>query len=163
MRILMLDYILKLLDALPEEYDGEVVTPAVNHLLQRASPDLQTSIAFLSTQATKEMPLTLEANNLGQLIWWVDTAFVNYHNMQSHTGGVLLAGTGAIHVTSIKQKLNTQSSTNVELAGVNNVLPQVLWTRYFLEGQGIKAKDNIVYQDKQSVFRLIKTGRDQAA
>ena len=33
-RILMLDYILKLLDDLPEEYDGEVVTPAVNHLLE---------------------------------------------------------------------------------------------------------------------------------
>jgi hypothetical protein len=34
MRILMLDYILKLLDDLPEEYGGEVVTPAVNHLLE---------------------------------------------------------------------------------------------------------------------------------
>ena len=83
--------------------------------------------------------------------------------MQSHTGGVLLAGKGAVHVTSTKQKLNTQCSTNVELAGVNNVLPQVLWTHYFLEGQGIKVKDNIAYQDNQSVLRLIKTGRDQAA
>ena len=109
------------------------------------------------------MPLTLEANSLDQLTWCVDTASFVHHDMQSHTGGVLLAGKGAIYSTSTKQKLNTQSSTKVELVRVNNVLPQVLWTRYFLEGLLIGVKDNIAYQNNQSVLRLIKTGRDQAA
>eukprot|EP00957_Ditylum_brightwellii_P153458 11679229-Ditylum_brightwellii.AAC.1 len=109
--------------------------------------------------ATKDLPLTLEANDLRQLTWWVDAAFAVYHDMHSHTGGVLLAGKGAIYATFSKQKLNTCSLTEAELIGVNNILPQVLWTRYFLEGQGIKVRDNIVYQDNQSAMRLEKSGK----
>eukprot|EP00957_Ditylum_brightwellii_P144034 10975075-Ditylum_brightwellii.AAC.1 len=107
-------------------------------------------------QATKDLPLTLKADDLGQLTWWVDAAFAVHHDMQSHTGGVLMAGKGAIYTTSIKQKLDTCSLTEAELIRVNNVLLQVLWTRYFLEGQDIEVRDNIVYQDNQSAMRLEK-------
>eukprot|EP00957_Ditylum_brightwellii_P151632 11547294-Ditylum_brightwellii.AAC.1 len=89
-------------------------------------------------RATNDLPLTLEADDLGQLTWWVDAAFALHHNMRSHTGRVLLAGKGAIYATSTKQKLNTHSSMEAELIRVNNILPQVLWTQYFLEGQGIE-------------------------
>eukprot|EP00957_Ditylum_brightwellii_P118003 9000008-Ditylum_brightwellii.AAC.1 len=171
-RILMLDYIMNLLADLPEEYEGEAATPAANHLhevnddaeklneeeaqffhhvvakllflCKRARPDLQTSVAFLSTRvkapdiddkkklrctlrylrATKGLPLTLEADDLGQLTWWVDAAFAVHHDMRSHTGGVLMAGKGAVYATSTKQKLNTRSSTEAELIGINDVLPQ---------------------------------------
>jgi hypothetical protein len=45
------------------------------------------------------------------------------------------------------------------LVGVNNVMSQVLWTRYFLEAQGYGVKDNVVYQDNQSSILLEKHGR----
>eukprot|EP00957_Ditylum_brightwellii_P082405 6265498-Ditylum_brightwellii.AAC.1 len=61
-----------------------------------------------------------------------------------------MIGRGALFATSTKQKLNTRSSTEAELVGVNDVMPQILWTRYFLEAQGIEVKDNVVYQDNQS-------------
>eukprot|EP00957_Ditylum_brightwellii_P110520 8430626-Ditylum_brightwellii.AAC.1 len=61
-----------------------------------------------------------------------------------------MIGKGALFATSTKQKLNTRSSTEAELVGVNDVMPQILWTRYFLEAQGIEVKDNVVYQDNQS-------------
>eukprot|EP00957_Ditylum_brightwellii_P209777 15363210-Ditylum_brightwellii.AAC.1 len=38
-------------------------------------------------------------------------------------------------------------------------MPQILWTRYFLEAQGIKVRDNVVYQDNQSSMRLEKYGK----
>eukprot|EP00957_Ditylum_brightwellii_P085047 6466742-Ditylum_brightwellii.AAC.1 len=95
----------------------------------------------------------LEADILSQLAWWIDAAFAVHHDMMSHTRSVLLDGKGAVYATSTKQKLNTHSSTKSELVGINDVLPQVLWTQYFLEAQGKEIKDNVVYQDNQSVLR----------
>jgi hypothetical protein len=38
----------------------------------------------------------------------------------------------------------------------------VLWTRQFMEGQGYKIKDNIVYQDIQSAMLLEKNGQQSS-
>jgi hypothetical protein len=43
---------------------------------------------------------------------------------------------GVIYGTSKQQKLNNKSSTEAELVGGDDVMPQVLWTLYFLEAQG---------------------------
>jgi len=42
--------------------------------------------------------------------------------------------------------------------GVDDVMSQVIWTRYFLEAQGETVEDNIVYQDNQSAMKLEKYG-----
>ena len=68
-------------------------------------------------------------------------------------------GSGVIFGTSTRQKLNTRSSTEAELVGVNDVMPQVLWTRYFIEAQGYTVTNNVVYQDNQSAMLLEKNGR----
>ena len=47
-------------------------------------------------------------------------------------------GKGAICASSKRQRINTNSSTEAELVGVNDVLPQILWTRYFLELRDIQ-------------------------
>ena len=38
-------------------------------------------------------------------------------------------------------------------------MPQILWTRYFLEAQGYQVKDSVVYQDNQSAMLLANNGR----
>jgi len=110
-------------------------------LCKRARPDIQTAIAFLSSRVqnpdtddykkltktmrylrgTSGLGLTLKADNLARKSWWV----------RSHTGVVLTLGGGAVYGSTTKQKLNTRSSTEAELVGVNGALPQVLWTRQF--------------------------------
>jgi hypothetical protein len=45
------------------------------------------------------------------------------------------------------------------LVGVDDVMPQVLWTRYFLEAQGYTVRDSIIYQDNQSSILLEKNGK----
>ena len=52
-----------------------------------------------------------------------------------------------------KQKINTRSSTETELVATDDMLPQVLWTKYFLDEQGVKAQ-HAVYQDNTSAQRL---------
>jgi hypothetical protein len=79
--------------------------------------------------------------------------------MKSHTGGAMTLGRGIIYGTSTRQKLNTKSSTESELVGVNDVMGQVLWTRYFFREQGFRVDHNIVHQDNQSAILLEKNGR----
>jgi len=79
--------------------------------------------------------------------------------MRSHTGGVITLGKGSVYSTSTRQKINMKSSTESELVGLSDVLPQILLTRYFLEAQGYQVSDSIVYQDNQSAILLEENGK----
>jgi hypothetical protein len=68
-------------------------------------------------------------------------------------------GQGVIYGTSKAQKLNTKSSTESEVVGTDDVMPQMLWTLYFLEVQGYKINDNVLYQDNKSSILLETNGR----
>ena len=89
-------------------------------LCKRARPDLQMAVAFLSTQVkhpdhddykklaqamkylrkTITLPLTLEADDLQLVHWWIDGAFTTHHDMRSHTGGEMSLGKEVIYGTS---------------------------------------------------------------
>jgi hypothetical protein len=68
-------------------------------------------------------------------------------------------GGGVICGTSKRQKLNTKSSTESEIVGADDVMPQMLWTLYFLEAQGYKIDDDILHQDNKSSILLENNGR----
>jgi hypothetical protein len=206
-KIKMLDSVAKMIEDLPEEFDGEAATPAGVDLFKvdenspkvdekraqfyhtytaktlfickRARPDLQTTVSFLCKRvkdcreddykklkrmlqfirATKDDYLTLSAASLHNVRWWVDAAYAVHPDMKSHTGGAMSLGTGVIYGTSKGQKLNVKSSTEAELVGTDDVMPQMLWTLYFLEAQGYKIEDNILYQDNKSSILLETNGR----
>ena len=71
-------------------------------------------------------------------------------------------GRSAIQSMSRKQKLNTRSSTGAELVGADDVMGQVLWTKWFLEEQGYDVEKNIMYQDNMSTMLLEVNGRKSA-
>ena len=79
--------------------------------------------------------------------------------MRSHTGGFMAMGTGGAYVNSRKQKMNTKSSNEDRLFGVDDVLNQVICTRYFLKEQGHMIHENVIYQDNQIAIRLENNGR----
>eukprot|EP00957_Ditylum_brightwellii_P052740 3997971-Ditylum_brightwellii.AAC.1 len=68
-------------------------------------------------------------------------------------------GKGSPYSVLRKQKINTRSSTEAELVGVNDDMLLILWTRLFLQAQGFKVKDNVVYQDNQSAILLENNGK----
>jgi hypothetical protein len=145
-------------------------------LSKRARPDIQTAVAFLTTRvklpdrddykklarvmkylrATVDLSLILEADDLNVVKWWVDGSFAVHPDMKSHTGATMLLGKGSLYSASTRQKLNTKSSTEAELVAVNDAMPQVLWTRYFLEAQGYDVKESTIYRDNQSAILLEK-------
>ena len=48
---------------------------------------------------------------------------------------------------------------DAELIGADYVMPQMLWTRYFLEAQGYGIDENILYQDNMSAMLLENKGK----
>jgi hypothetical protein len=78
--------------------------------------------------------------------------------MQSQTGATMSMGRGGIYKMARKQKLNTTSSTEAEMVGADDVMPQMMWTRNFLLEQGVEVSRNILYQDNQSAMLLEKNG-----
>jgi hypothetical protein len=148
------------------------------YLAQRVRPDILVTVAYLTTRVsssdvddlgklkrvmrylrdTKDLALTLEANDDGVVRWWVDASFAVHPNMRSHTGAVLSLDKGAVFGMSCKQKINTKSSCEAELVGVDDALPTVLWTVQFLKAQGFAVTDNVVFQDNQSTILLEKNG-----
>ncbi len=87
-------------------------------------------------RGTKTLALTLEASERGRVQWWIDASFAIHKDMKSHTGAILTLGKGGVYAMSTKQKINTKSSTEAELVGIDDGIPMVLWTRNFLRNQG---------------------------
>jgi hypothetical protein len=77
--------------------------------------------------------------------------------MKSRTGAVFTMGKGAIISDSLKQKVNSQSSTESEIVGVDDKIHKVAWAKRFAEHQGFKVKLNIVYQDNTSSMKFLPT------
>ena len=98
-------------------------------------------------------------NNNRKIRWYIDAAFAVHNDMKSHTRVAMTLGRGAGYTDSNKQNLNTRSSTEVELVGLDDEMLQVIWTRKFIQAQGYKVADNIIYQDSQSAIKLEMTGR----
>ena len=85
-------------------------------LCKRPRPDIQPSVAMLSTQvkaptesdwkkltrmmeylkATSKMTLKLRADNLQVVKWYVDASFAVHPDYRSHTGAVMTLGEGSI-------------------------------------------------------------------
>ena len=90
--------------------------------------------------------------------WWVDASYAVHPNMRGHIGATMTLGKGSIFSLSTKQKLNVKSSTEAELIGINDIIGQIIWTQYFLEGQGYSVAPTTIYQDNKSAMKLEANG-----
>jgi len=66
-----------------------------------------------------------------------------------------------MYSSSCKQKLNTKSSTEAELVGIDNAMGQVLWTCHFLAAQGEYVPTTTIYQDNKSTILLAENFEQQ--
>jgi hypothetical protein len=159
---------------------------------KRARPDLQVAVAYLCTRVkspnqsdyrkltrvikylrlTISIPLVLGWDGTGQMLWSVDASFAVHKDMRSHTGAVLTLGQGALMSMSLKQKINTKSSTEAELVGVDDAMNFVEWVQLFVEQQiksinddSVLKKigcDTIIQQDNTSTIQLENNGKQSS-
>ena len=90
---------------------------------------------------------------------WVDVSYGVHDDCKSHTGGCISFGWGVFSTMCKKQSLNVKSSTEGEVVGVSDFLPNMIWTRMFLEEQGFFLEKNTLYQDNQSAMKIELNGR----
>ena len=77
---------------------------------------------------TAEVPLTLRADGTNIVKRWVDGSYDVHLDMCSQTCGTISMGKGLTISTSIKQKINTKSSTEAEFIAADDLMPHILWT-----------------------------------
>ncbi len=146
---------------------------------KRARPDISLAIAFLTTQVRSPnikdweklghlmeylrgdriRPLILGAGNDEMLMWYVNASSAVHPNMHGHTGGGMKMGRSFPISVSTKQESNTKSSTESELVGVDDMMPIILWTRYFLLSQGYGVVENLLLQDNKSSILIERNGK----
>ncbi len=66
----------------------------------------------------------------------------------------MMLGLGFPISSSGKQKLNTRSSTERKLVGVDNMMSLIIWSWNFLKAQGQVVGDNILHQDNRRAILL---------
>lgn len=148
--------------------DCHTLTARYLHFSKRGRPYIQTSIAFNlylgeepnSGRSEKASVYYLipycnhTQHKNGVIKLWIDASFAIHDDMKSCTGLCIILCKGTIYAASIKQKVNTTSSTEVRLIGVSDGMPKITLTRYSMEAQGHNVEDIYVYQDNQSAILL---------
>ena len=149
------------------------------YLAKRSRPDVLTAVSFLCTRVkspdtddwkklnrclnyladTRDLYLTVGMTSEPTINWWVDASFAVHPDLRSHTGATVSLGKGSIFNKSSKQKINTRSSTEAEVVGVNDAMTMILWIRLFLDAQGVEFQDNIIHQDNMSSILLENNGK----
>ena len=165
-----------------DDKDAEIfhhLTAKLLYLAKRSRPDILTAVSFLCTrvkspdcddwkklnrcmnylEGTQDLYLTVGMNKEPTINWWVDASFAVHPDMRSHTGATVSLGKGSVVNKSSKQKINTRSSTEAEVVGVNDAMTMILWMKLFLDAQGVSTTDNIIHQDNMSSILLEKNGK----
>ena len=113
-----------------------------------ASKDIQTAISFLITRVRDpdednwgkinhliryvrqniNMSLILRADSLKIIKWLVDVSYAAHLDMKGHMLVTMFFGRGYVTCIAKKHKINVKSSTEAELIGADDALPQMLWT-----------------------------------
>ena len=91
--------------------------------------------------------------------WWVGGYYTVHGNIRSHIGVMISMGKGSLYSTSHKQKLINKTSTETEPVATDDVIPQLLCTRYFLEDLGHHGKAFKMYQFNMKSMILDKMVR----
>ena len=113
-----------------------------SYIAKRARPDLQVAVAFLCkrvkcpnvgdwkklgrlvryVRATIHLPLIVGCEGTGNMIWSIDASFAVHTDMKSHTGYCMSLRIGSPISGLSSQKINTRSSTESELVGVDDTI-----------------------------------------
>ena len=104
--------------------------------------------------STKDDKRVIGCETIDRFIWYVHKSFAVHPDGNSHTGAVTTFDRVTVQSVSVKQKLNTRSSTECELVAPDDVSTHMLWTKLFMEWQDRGPKENELNPDNTSTIRL---------
>ena len=107
-----------------------------------------------------DIPLMLCTDRTNIYKWWVDGSHGVNTNFRGHTGASQSQEKFPIISAPTKQKLNTRSSTEIDLVAADESMLHATWTSYFLDYKRYKVKETIMYKDRKSEILLEKNGKN---
>jgi hypothetical protein len=162
-----------------EKEDFHSTVAKILYLAKRVRPDILLPTSFLSTRVqcpneddraklrrvlcylngTTDLGLILRPDpDFPTLEASIDSSYGVHGDGKSHSGLSIAFGSGSILAQSTKQKLVAKSSTESELIALSDKSGLAIWTRDFLESQGLLVKAALVKQDNQSTIAMIDKG-----
>ena len=159
------------------------------YIAKRARPDLKVAVAFLYkrvkcpnigdwkklgrlvryVRATIHLPLIVGCDGTGNMVWSINASFAVHTNMKKHTGYCMSLGIGSPLSGLSTQKVNTRSSTESELVGVDDAIGFVEWASLYSKeqvkdyspGHSLKdmGKKTVVLQDNTSTIKMLMGGK----
>jgi hypothetical protein len=100
------------------------LTTRVSRATQQDLAKLRRLLEYIN--GTLDDTYTIGADDLGRMCTWVDASYAVHHDCRSHTGGAISFGRGALVCKAKKQSINAKSSTEAELIGTSDYLPNTL-------------------------------------
>jgi hypothetical protein len=93
----------------------------------------------------------------------MDAVDVVHKDCRGHIGAGMSLGQGMALRYSWKQKVNTESSTEAELVGVDDSLGYIIWVHLFMQEHGFNIEGLLLYQDNMSTLLLKTNGRARSS
>ena len=103
------------------------------------------------------------------MVWSIDASFAVHMDMKNHTGYCLTLGIGSTISGSSTQKVNTRSSTDSELVGVDDEIGFVEWASLYSKEQVKEyptehplknmGKKTVLLQDNTSIIKMLMDGK----
>ena len=150
------------------------------YLGKRVRPDILLAVQFLTCRVTKstdedyeklqrvinylhctkDLKLRFRCGESVDLICYVDASHAVHDDYKSHTGVIItINGRCMVYCRSTKQSTNGVSSTESELIAVSDALPQIIYTKEFIEEILNCNVPAHLMQDNTSTIRLIEAGK----
>lgn len=118
---------------------------------------LQRLLAYIN--ATQDLPLCLEmSEGPVQVVANIDSSHATHGDYRGHTGVYITLGKGAIQAISVKQSINTKSSSETELVAVSDGATPAIYVQNIVQSQGLQCNPLIIEQDNQSTLAMITRG-----
>ena len=99
--------------------------------------------------------LTIEADDHNNSNWCTDAIFAAHPDMKSHARSIFTLGKACVSGSSTKQRTNSRSTNESELAAVDDKIAKVIWSKRLIKQQGFKINLNTACQDNASTLKLM--------
>ena len=78
-------------------------------------------------KGTRHIKLNITEDSLTTICWYVDESYSVHSDCKGHTRMMMTLGAGASMSLSKGHKINVKSYTELELVGIDDSLPDILW------------------------------------
>jgi hypothetical protein len=140
------------------------IMPAISVLAGRvtkATKEDQNKLdkVYAYIRASRDLSLKFKRGGIIDLKCFADASWAVHMDRHGRTGIVVMLANCCVGAWSYKQKMITLSSTEAEIVALSDAAKIIMWFRLWLTAQGILLGATPIFQDNESVLKLMMNER----